>query len=117
MRRSLGGDLGRGRFGGGLGGSCTTDSATAGTSFNGAHEQSRPPETRPRIRPIPKPPRLDTGIEISARIVTATPQNTRTIGWNHALIPSTIISRPMIREPAPAVVDIATVRPPSVRCA
>ncbi len=66
---------------------------------------------------MPKPPRLETGMEISARMVVATPQKIRTSGWNQAVRPSTISRMPMIIEPAPAVVDIATVRPPRLRWA
>lgn len=61
-----------------------------------------------------KPPILATGREISASRMAATPANVRTTLWNHMVRPSVTSRTPMISEPAPAVVDMASVMLP--RC-
>ncbi len=57
---------------------------------------------------------LATGMEISASRIDATPANTRTMWWNHIVRPSVISRTPMMSDPAPAVVDMASVMLP--RC-
>ena len=52
-------------------------------------------------------------METSASRIAATPAKTRTMLWNHMVRPSVTSSTPMIREPAPAVVAIASVMLPS----
>ena len=64
-----------------------------------------------------KPPMLDTGRETSASRIAAMPANTRTMLWNHIVMPSMTSSTPMISDPAPAVVAMAMVRLPSCRLA
>ncbi|CAM5342888.1 hypothetical protein STENM223S_04827 [Streptomyces tendae] len=76
----------------------------------GTHETAMAPPTSASRKPMRKPPRLDTGMDTSASRIAATPANTRTCFWNHRLMPRTTSSTPMIRDPAPAVVDIASVR-------
>ncbi len=49
-------------------------------------------------------------METSASRIAATPAKVRTCFWNQRLMPRTQSSTPMIRKPAPAVVDIASVR-------
>lgn len=60
---------------------------------------------------------LATGMEISASRMAATPAKTRTMLWYHIVRPSVISRTPMIRDPAPAVVDMASVMLPSVMLA
>lgn len=64
-----------------------------------------------------KPPMLETTRETSESMIVATPAKTRATAWNHMVSPSVTSSTPMISEPAPAVVAMATVSPPRLRCA
>lgn len=64
-----------------------------------------------------KPPMLETTRDTRARTIAATPAKMRVACWNHIVRPSVTSSTPMMREPASAVVAMATDMVPNLRVA